>query len=131
MKAVQINQYGGVEVLEVNEVLEPKPNKDQILVEVYAASINPIDYKIRSGALQQWMPIQFPATLGGDFAGKVITTGEEVYGSAIVLNGGSGSFAQKLAANSKNISLKPESVDFMQAAAVPLVGSSAIQAWKP
>lgn len=128
MKAVQINQYGGVEVLQINEISEPKPGKDQVLVEVYAASINPVDYKIRSGMLKQWMPLEFPATLGGDFAGKVIETNEEVFGSAIVLNGGSGAFAEKLVANTKNIAPKPKSVDFIGAAALPLVGSSAIQA---
>ncbi len=101
MKAVQINKYGGVQVLEVKDIAEPVCKEGQVLVEVYAASINPVDYKIRSGMLKQWMPIQFPATLGGDFAGKVIETGEEVYGSAIVLNGGSGAFAQKLAANTR------------------------------
>lgn len=137
MKAVQINQYGGTEVLEVNEVSEPQSQKEQVLVEVYAASINPVDYKLRSGALQQWMPLQFPATLGGDFAGVVTELGEgvtefkvgdEVFGSAIVLNGGSGAFAQKLVANTKNTAIKPQSVDFVGAAALPLVGSSAVQA---
>lgn len=128
MKAIQINQYGGVEVLEVNEINKPRPGKGQVLVEVHAASINPIDYKLRSGMLKQWMPLQFPATLGGDFAGVVTETGDEIFGSALVLNGGSGAFAQKAAVNTKNTALKPKSLDFIQAAALPLVGSSAIQA---
>lgn len=138
MKAVQINSYGGVEVLEINENA-PKPNlaKNQVLVEVHAASINPIDYKIRAGYLKEMVPLQFPATMGGDFAGVILELGEGVtnfkigdlvYGSAIVLNGGSGSFAQILAANIRNTALKPKNVDFTQAAALPLVGASAIQA---
>lgn len=137
MKAIQINQYGGVEVLEVKDIAEPAPKNGQILIEVSAASINPVDYKIRSGMLKEWMAIQFPATLGGDFAGVITKLGEgvedfkiedEVFGSAIVLNGGSGAFAQKVAANTKNISFKPKIVDFAHASALPLVGSSAIQA---
>lgn len=138
MKAVQINSYGGREVLEINEnVPKPIPAKGQVLVEVHAASINPIDWKIRAGYLKEMAPLSFPATLGGDFAGKVIEVGEgvsefkvgdEVYGSAIVLSGGSGSFAQVLAANTTNTALKPKNIDFTQAAALPLVGSSVIQA---
>ncbi len=137
MKAVQINKYGGVEVLEINEVEEPKAGPNQVLVEVYAACINPFDYHFRFGAVSKMMPVKFPATMGGDFAGKIIELGEgvsdfkagdEVFGSAIILGGGSGSFAQKLVANTANIALKPTSVDFTNAAALPLVGSSAIQA---
>lgn len=138
MKAVQINAYGGNEVLGISENA-PKPNlkKEQVLVQVYAASINPVDWKIRAGYLKGMMPLQFPATLGGDFAGKVSEVGEgvtdfklgdEVFGSAIVLNGGSGSFAEFLAANAANTARKPKSVNFIEAAALPLVGASAIQA---
>ena len=138
MKAVQINTYGGIEVLEINEnAPTPQPSKGQVLVEVHAASINPIDYKIRAGFLKEMIPLQFPATLGGDFAGVILELGEGVtdfkvgdlvYGSAIILNGGSGAFAQILAAKVGNTALKPKNVDFAQAAALPLVGASALQA---
>ncbi len=138
MKAVQINTYGTNDVLEINENA-PKPSlkQGQVLVEVYAASINPVDWKIRAGYMKDMMPLNFPATLGGDFAGAVTEVGEEVsefkvgdevFGSAIVLNGGSGSFAQFLAANVANIAHKPKTVNFEQAAALPLVGASAVQA---
>jgi len=137
MKAVQINQYGGVEVLEVKDINDPVANPDQVFVEVYAACINPVDYYIRSGAGAQLMPIKFPATLGGDYSGKVVglganvkdfKVGDEIFGSALVLNGGSGSFAQNLVANTANSALKPTSIDFTVTAALPLVGSSAVQA---
>ena len=137
MKAVRINQYGDVSVLEVKETEEPQVKKGQILVEVYAASINPIDYKFTAGALKDLVTVSFPVTLGGDFAGVVtqlsegvteFRLGDEVFGSAIILNGGSGSFAQKLVANTKNTAIKPRSIDFVQAGVLPLVGSSAIQA---
>ena len=138
MKAVQINSYGGVEVLEVNEnVPKPSLKQGQILVENYAASINPIDWKIRAGYLQKMAPVPFPATIGGDFAGKVsevgegvseFTVGDEVYGQAIILNGGSGSMAEFIAANGANTGFKPKSVSFEEAAALPLAGVSALQA---
>lgn len=137
MKAVQINSYGGPEVLEVNEVSEPKVSKDQVLVEVYAASINPIDWKVCAGYLQKMMPLQFPVILGGDFSGTVIEvgegvsdlkTGDDVYGQAGFLNGGSGSFAQFALAPVNKIARKPEKLDHIHASALPLVGSSALQA---
>ncbi len=127
MKAVQINQYGGVEVLQINEnTPKPTPKKGQVLVEVFAASINPFDWKVRQGYMKDAMSL--PATLGGDFAGKVVGTGDEIYGSALIFNGGSGSFAQFAAVNIKNSAQKPKNVNFEEAAALPLVGSSAIQA---
>lgn len=137
MKAVQINSYGGVEVLEVVEVPKPSVGKSQILVENYAASINPIDWKIRAGYLKDAVPLAFPVTLGGDFAGVVsevgkdagdFKIGDEVFGQAGILNGGSGSFAEVLAANVGKIAAKPKSLDFTQAAALPLAGVSALQA---
>jgi NADPH:quinone reductase-like Zn-dependent oxidoreductase len=104
---------------------------------VYAASLNPFDWKLRAGYMKEMIPLKFPFTIGGDFSGVVTNLGEnvsefrigdEVYGQALVLNGGSGAVAQVCSSNVANTSLKPESVDFLQAAALPLVGASAIQA---
>ena len=138
MKAVQIKTYGGNEVLEVQEnAPKPIPKKGQTLVEVHAAGVNPVDWKIRAGYLKDMAELKFPATLGGDFAGVVTEVGEnvsdfqigdEVYGSALTFNGGSGSFAEFAAAKITTISRKPARVNFVEAAALPLVGSSAIQA---
>lgn len=138
MRAVQISKYGGNEVLEINENA-PKPSvaKGQVLVEVYAASINPIDWKVRAGYLKEMVPLQFPAILGGDFSGVVTGVGEgvgnfkfgdEVYGQGGILNGGSGSFAQFVAVNAGKVAQKPKSVDFIEAGALPLAGVSALQA---
>ena len=138
MKAVQINAYGGIEVLEINlDVVQPVPGKDQVLVEVYAASLNPIDWKIRAGYLKKMVPLKFPTTLGTDLAGVVtqvstngtgFNPGDQVYGSAITLAGGSGAFAESAAANTANISLKPKNTSWTEAAALPLAGISALQA---
>ncbi len=138
MKAVQINRYGGSEVFEINDnAQKPTPQKGQILVEEYAASINPFDWKVRSGLFKNFMPLIFPAVLGGDFAGVIVEVGEgvsdfkkgmEVFGSANFVNGGSGSLAEYCVARVTNIAKKPKSIDFLEAAASVLVGTSAIQA---
>ena len=134
MKAAQINKYGGSEVVEINKNA-PKPavSRGQLLVEVYAAGVNPIDWKIREG----YMPLKFPATLGGDFSGVVADIGEgvsglkkgfEVYGYASVLGGGSGSFAEFVLSDAKVITLKPKNITHMEAGSLPLTGVSAWQA---
>lgn len=137
MKAAQINKYGEPEVLEINDIPEPTPGKGYILIKNHAASINPFDVKLQAGMFQKFIPLQFPATLGGDFAGVVTKVGEdvseyavgdEVYGQAIILAGGSGTFAEFVNAKTGNISRKPENINFEEAGAMPLVGSSAIQA---
>lgn len=138
MKAAQYNSYGGADVIEIN-LNAPKPTlKDgQVLVEVYAASLNPFDYKLRLGYMKDNIPLTFPVTVGGDLSGVVTEVsanvsefkiGDEVYGQALIVNGGSGSIAEFAAANTKNISKKPRNLDFLEAAALPLVGVSAIQA---
>jgi NADPH:quinone reductase-like Zn-dependent oxidoreductase len=137
MKAVQINKYGGPEVLEVNQnAVEPIIKAGQVLIDVHASSINPFDNIVLAGFMAKMMPLNFPTTMGGDFSGVVAEVpegetefkiGDEVYGQAIVFNGGSGSFAEKVAANIKNLSLKPKNINFLEAASLPLVGSSAIQ----
>jgi NADPH:quinone reductase-like Zn-dependent oxidoreductase len=134
MKAAQINKYGGSEVVEINKnVPKPTTPRGQLLVEVYAAGVNPIDWKIREG----YIPLKFPATLGGDFSGVVAYIGEgvsgfkkglEVYGYASILGGGSGSFAEFVLADAKVIAVKPKNITHIEAGALPLIGVSAWQA---
>ncbi len=137
MNAAQISKYGGSEVIEINKVTAPSAGSGQVLVKAQAAGVNPVDWKIREGYLQQMAPLKFPATLGGDFSGTVIEAGkdvsgfkkgDEVYGTAIVLAGGSGAFAELLSTNAGLIAPKPKSVSNLEAAALPLVGVSAVQA---
>lgn len=136
MKAAQYNSYGGPEVIKINNAPEPVINKGQVLVEVFAGSINPVDWKVRVGYMKDMMPLKFPVTIGGDFSGVVVKTaddvtefkvGDEVYGQAIVLNGGSGSIAEFVASNAKNTAHKPKNVNHIEAASLPLVGVSALQ----
>lgn len=140
MKAIQIKSFGGSEVLEVVDVQTPSLSENQVLVEVHAASINPFDTYVLGGKAGGKLPL----ILGGDFAGIVkevssgvrdlpagrqgFSIGDEVYGQALVHNGGSGSFAQIASSNVKNTALKPKNINFEEAASFPLVGASAIQA---
>lgn len=138
MKAAQITAYGDANVIEILEDAPiPTIKAGQILVTVDAASLNPVDVKLRDGAMKDMVPLQFPVTLGGDFVGTITVIGEgvtnfsvgdEVYGQAIMMNGGSGSLAEQVASNSKDTAHKPKKVSSEEAAALPLVGSSAVQA---
>ncbi|VVB90253.1 NAD-dependent alcohol dehydrogenase [uncultured archaeon] len=138
MKAAQINNYGGSEVVKINENA-PKPtvSQGQLLVEVYAAGVNPVDWKIREGYMRQMAPLKFPATLGGDYSGVVAEVGEgvpgfkkgdEVYGQASITRGGSGSFAEFASADVNTTAHKPKNTGHVEAAALPLTGVSAWQA---
>lgn len=129
MKAAQINEYGDTSVVVVNaNALTPVLKPGQILVAVRAASLNPFDATLRKGVMKERMPFPFPITVGGDFAGTIVESGEEVFGSANVANGGSGSMAEFVAVNTINFAPKPKKSTFEEAAALPLVGSSAVQA---
>ncbi len=138
MIAVQINSYGGVEVLVVvKDIPKPTAESGQVLVRIEAASINPFDWKLRAGFAKEYLPLEFPVIMGGDFAGVVEDVGEgvsgyvvgdEVYGQAASYGGGSGAFAEFATAAVGKIVKKPKNVDFIQAASLPLVGVSAVQA---
>lgn len=138
MKAAQINQYGGSEIVEINgKAARPTITEGKVIVEVHAAGVNPVDWKIRQGYLAKMAPLSFPATLGGDFSGVVtevgkgvsdLNLGDEVYGQAGVLLGGSGSFAEYALVSAQTIARKPKSISYAEAAALPLAGVSALQA---
>ena len=138
MKAIQVDAYGDSTHFSLRtDVSVPSPKENQILISVKSVSINPFDITLSSGAMKAMILLTFPYTIGGDFAGIVeqvgqhvsaFAIGDTVYGQAITLNGGSGSFAEKLVANDANTAIKPASISFSQAASLPLAGSSAVQA---
>jgi len=138
MKSVQIKKYGSSEAIEINQgAPEPVVSVGKVLVIVKAAGVNPIDWKIREGYMQQKFQLQFPSTLGMDFSGVIKQVGEgvsafkqgkEVYGQASVVTGGSGAFAEMAVANADSIADKPRNLSYTEAAALPLVGISAWQA---
>jgi NADPH:quinone reductase-like Zn-dependent oxidoreductase len=137
LKAAQINGYGGADALVTTDAAEkPVPGEGEVLVEVYAASANPFDWKVREGLTQSMAQLSFPATLGGDVAGVVsevgpgvenFKTGQAVYGVAGALSG-KGSFAEFTPVSAGQLASKPESLDYVASAALPLVAVSAYQA---
>ena len=137
MKAGQYSKYGGPKVIEINgNAPKPSLSNGQVLVEIHAASLNPFDVSLRLGYMKDMMPLQFPVTIGGDFSGVVTQLGEgvsefkigdEVYGQALIINGGSGAFAELTSAKVATIAHKPKIINHIEAASLPLVGSSAIQ----
>ncbi len=139
MKSIQINKYGGSDVIDINDnVPIPKVSTGKVLVEVKASGVNPVDWKIREGYFQQMVPLQFPATLGTDFSGIIkelgenasagFNIGDEVYGQASPLSGSSGSFAELVLTNIDNIGPKPKTLNPIETSGLPLVGVSAWQA---
>jgi alcohol dehydrogenase len=137
MKSAQINEYGGSEVIKINQsTSEPTVSPGKVLVTIKASGVNPADWKIREGGLQQLVSLQFPSTLGMDFSGVIKQVGEgvspsdfkqgdEVYGEAGVVNGGSGAFAEMALADRESIAHKPKKLSYPESAALPLVGASA------
>ncbi len=139
MKSAQMKGYGGSEVIEINKDMpvSDDPSSGKVLVKVEAAGVNPVDWKIREGYMQQMIPLQFPSPLGMDFSGIVekvgqgvsdFRQGDDVYGQASILSGGSGAFAEMALANANTIARKPKSLTHQEAAGLPLVGVSAWQA---
>ena len=137
MKTAQINEYGDASAVNVVDADQPIASDGQVLVKVNASSLNPVDSAIRSGYFHQMMPVQFPATLGGDIAGEVVevgngvegfAVGDKVYGQAAVIAGNSGAFAEYAATNAGQLANAPENTSLNEAASLPLVGVSALQA---
>src|SRR4030095_14421558 len=135
MKAVRIERYGNEDVVEIAEVDQPKPTAGQVLVKVRAATINPVDWKIRDG-LGELFGLKPPLILGCEIAGTVesigpsrsggsnFVAGDEVYG---YLSAHSGGYAEYVAAPASEFVRKPKQIDFDIAASVPV---AALTAWQ-
>jgi NADPH:quinone reductase-like Zn-dependent oxidoreductase len=78
MKAIRIHSYGGPEVLRLEEIPRPAPGPGELLIKVHAASVNPVDWNVRQGHMQQFLPLKLPAVLGWDLSGKVEAIGTGV-----------------------------------------------------
>lgn len=136
MKAAQIKEYGDASAVEVVDIDQPTLSEGQVLVNVEAVSLNPFDSTVRSGYMQQMIPLQLPVTLGGDIAGEVsavaegvehVAVGDVVYGQANVVAGNSGAFAEFAATSAQQVAKLPSNVTIQEAASLPLVGVSALQ----
>ncbi|MFC8797404.1 NADP-dependent oxidoreductase [Promicromonospora sp. NPDC057138] len=137
MRAITYSKFGGADVLELTDQPDPHIGPDTLVVRVKAASVNPVDWKIRSGYLEGLIDMQLPAIPGWDVAGVVeqvgldtpeFQVGDEVYGYVRKDTVHGGTFAELVAAPVRTLARKPASLSFEEAAAVPLAGLTAYQA---
>lgn len=135
MKAVTIHQYGGPEVLKYEDIPRPEPKDHELLIRVIAAGVNPVDGLIRSGIFDKQGKRAFPIILGGDVAGVVekvgskitqFKAGDPVFAHVSLDN--SGGYAQYAVVTQREAALKPKSLTYLEAAAVPIVATTAWQA---
>jgi NADPH:quinone reductase-like Zn-dependent oxidoreductase len=138
MKALQITGYGELkDNLALNEIEKPSISDHQVLIEIYAGSTNPIDYKIVEGIMKQVKKLKFPAPIGFDVAGVVVEKGKSVTHLEIgdevfsrTPTDSPGSFAEFIAIDSEVVVKKPTNIDFYSAASVPLVGLTTVQSFE-
>jgi NADPH:quinone reductase-like Zn-dependent oxidoreductase len=135
MKALILKSYGGPDQLEFVELPKPAIRPGEMLVQVYAAGLNPIDYMIPKGMFKPIMPLQLPHVVGSDLAGVVVETGSKVtrfkpgdavFASVFDLPGGS--LAEFAVVPESAAAHKPVNLDFVQAASIPMVGLTSWQA---
>lgn len=135
MKAIVIEEYGGKEQLKEKEIERPAISQDQVLLEVYATSINQIDWKLREGYLKERLPFEFPIILGWDAAGIIAEVGEAVrdfkVGERVFARPATtrqGTYAEFVPVEENLLARMPENMTFEEAAAIPLAGLTAWQA---
>lgn len=135
MKAAFIRRYGGNKVVELGELPAPQAGPGELLVEVHAASVNPVDFKIRDGMLKMIVPFGFPLILGNDLSGVVKAVGAGVTrfrpGDAVFARMDKrriGAFAEFAVVAEQDAAAKPANLTHVEAAAVPLAGLTAWQA---
>jgi NADPH:quinone reductase-like Zn-dependent oxidoreductase len=135
MKALVLKRYGGAGAIAFADLERPTIKPDEILVQVYAAGLNPIDNMIPKGDFKPILKFALPATLGSDLSGVVVEVGSRVtrfrIGDAVfasVFDLGTGALAEFAAVPEFAAALKPANLDFVQAASIPMVGLTSWQA---
>jgi NADPH:quinone reductase-like Zn-dependent oxidoreductase len=129
MKAIRIHEFGGPEVLKYEDVPEPKPGQGEIRIRVIAAGVNPMDWKVRRGG----MNLPLPMIIGIDVAGIIDSLGPNVNafrrGDQVFakISLGQGGYAEYTVTNASQAALKPKSIGFVEAAAIPTAGLAAWQ----
>lgn len=134
MKAFILDRYSEKQQLRLGDMPEPLPGPDDVLVEVEAAGLNPLDSKIRDGAFKPILPYKLPLVLGHELAGTVVAIGANVrrvkVGDAIYArprDGQIGAFAEHITVKEADLAPKPANLSMTEAAAIPLVGLTAWQ----
>lgn len=133
MKAIQVDAFGGPQNLVLREVADPLPGDNEVLVDIMSTSVNPIDWKIVSGAMRSVIPVPLPFTPGADAAGTVIAVGRNVTtfapGDEVMgFIGIAGGYATRAAVSSERLARKPGNVPLTEAGAIPTVALTAWQA---
>ena len=133
MHAIRIHEFGGPEVLKNDTIERPQPKDDEVLVRIHAASVNPVDYKIREGGYPRVQGDDLPVTLGRDLSGVIESCGPSVQnlraGDAVfaMLGWERGAYAELVAVKAVEMAPKPANLSHVEAASVPL---AALTAWQ-
>jgi len=137
MKAVRVHEYGGPDVLKYEDAPRPEPGRGEVLVQVHAAGVNPVDWKLRAGYLKDYFFYALPVIPGVDFSGTVaalgegatgVAVGEEVYGQQDFTRP-DGTYAEYVSVAASRMAPKPDGLDHVHAASVPTAGLAAWQAF--
>jgi NADPH:quinone reductase-like Zn-dependent oxidoreductase len=135
MKAYYSTAYGGPEVSHYGDFPDPSAGNGQLLIEVKAVSLNPVDFKVKRGVAKFMSGSKFPRIFGSDFAGVVkakgnqvtkFKPGDRVYGATPVIWGKQGALAQLLATDQKFARIIPEQISFEEAASLPIAALTAL-----
>jgi len=135
MKAFVIDGYGGPERMHPGDLPDPSPCKGEVVVDVVASSVNPVDWKIRAGQLRLISGSRFPRALGTEFAGVVhalgagvtgFAVGDPVYGLSVTAMGRPGAHAERLAVPASALRRKPKDLPFVEAAVLPVAALTAL-----
>lgn len=135
MKAAYINAYGGPEEIKYGEMDEPEPGKGEVLIRVAAASVNPVDWKIREGRLKLFSGKNFPMILGTEVAGTVESVGRGVNAFAkgdrvfAGLSHRGGGYAEKVCADQRKVIRIPDALSFEVASTLAVAGLTPMQAF--
>lgn len=137
MKALVLERYAKSNQLRLTEVPRPRIKPDEILVQVHAAGLNPIDTMIPKGTFKPILKFELPAIMGSDLSGLVVEVGSQVTrfkpGDAVyasIFDTGSGALAEYAVVHETAAAQKPEKLDFVQAASIPMVGLTSWQAFQ-
>ncbi len=135
MKAVRIHEYGSPDVLKYEEAPRPKPGPGEVLIRVHAAGVNPVDWKVRAGYFKQMIQYSLPFIPGWDVSGVVEATGpgvarlkdgDEVYSRPDISR--DGTYAEYVVVKESEVARKPQSLDHIHSAGIPLAALTAWQA---
>jgi NADPH:quinone reductase-like Zn-dependent oxidoreductase len=135
MKAYVITRYGDADSVRAADVAEPQVGTEDVLIQIDAAGVNPVDIKIRNGDFKAILPLRLPVVLGNDVAGRVLAVGatvtrfavgDQVYG--LPRESRMGAFAERVAIHQDDVALKPAGLSMVEAASIPLVALTAWQA---